>query len=69
MLPDVMEASPQMVEMRVVLPAPLGPRRAIISPLLISMFKFLTAIKSLLYFLTNSFTEIILNNFIFQFSN
>jgi hypothetical protein len=61
-LPDVIDARPHIVEMRVVLPAPLGPRRAIISPWLIFRLKFLTAIKSLSYFLTKFLTEIISDN-------
>jgi hypothetical protein len=41
--PEVIEARPHIVDIRVVLPAPLGPKRAIISPFLISRFKFFTA--------------------------
>jgi hypothetical protein len=36
---------PQMIEIRVVLPAPLGPSRAKISPFLMSRLMFLSASK------------------------
>ena len=59
MVPDVIDARPHIVEIRVVLPAPLGPRRAIISPWLIFRLKFLTAIKSLSYFLTPEASQVV----------
>jgi hypothetical protein len=43
--PDEGEIMPQIVEIKVVLPAPFGPKRASISPLLISKLTALRASK------------------------
>ncbi len=59
-----MEERPHIVDINVVFPAPLGPRRAIISPSKISKFKLLIATRLFLYIFFKFFRNYYIQNLI-----